>query len=138
MKGLPPELIYILIIGGVLLFNFVMQQAARRRQAELAPEEPPQDQDEPPQDEWSQDELPQDAPVADRWGRAPRTPAALPVAAATVERVGRSRSPTVPSARRGRRFSRRSLMGSRRDVQNAVVIAAILGPCRAFEPHDKQ
>jgi hypothetical protein len=29
-------------------------------------------------------------------------------------------------------------MGTRRDVQNAVVVAAILGPCRAFEPHDKQ
>ncbi len=131
MKGLPAELIYILIIGGVLLFNYVMRQAARQRQAEVPPDEAPQDQ-------WSQDESPQDAPVADRWAHAPRTPEALPVAAATVERVRRSQSPTASSARRGRRFSRRSLMGSRRDVQNAIVIAAILGPCRAFEPHDKQ
>jgi hypothetical protein len=34
------------------------------------------------------------------------------------------------------RFSRQSLMGTRRDVQNAIVIATIVGPCRAFEPHD--
>jgi hypothetical protein len=131
MKGLPAELIYILIIGGVLLFNYVMRQAARQRQAESPPEEAPQDA-------WSQDESPQDAPVADRWAVAPRTPAALPVAAAAVERARRSQSPTASLARPRRRFSRHSLMGTRRDVQNAVVVAAILGPCRAFEPHDKQ
>jgi hypothetical protein len=27
-------------------------------------------------------------------------------------------------------------MGNRRDMQNAIVIAAIVGPCRALEPHD--
>ena len=52
MKGLPAELIYILIIGGVLLFNYVTRQAARQRQAEVPPDEAPQDQ-------WSQDESPQ-------------------------------------------------------------------------------
>lgn len=26
-------------------------------------------------------------------------------------------------------------MGNRRDVQNAIVIATILGPCHAYEPH---
>lgn len=126
MKGVPAELIYVLIIGGVLLFNYLMQQAARRRQAEAQQQELPQE--EPPQDELDED----------IWRRAPRTPAASPVAAAAVERARRSESTTVSSARPGRRFSRRSLMGSRRDVQNAIVIAAILGPCRAFEPHDKQ
>jgi hypothetical protein len=35
-----------------------------------------------------------------------------------------------------RRFSRRSLMGSRCAVQDAIVVAAILGPCRAYRPHD--
>ena len=126
MKGLPAELIYILIIGGVLLFNYVMRQAALQRQAESPPEEALQE-------EWLPDE-----PVADSWASAPRTPAVMPVAAASVERVRRSQSPIASSAGRRRRFSRRSLMGSRRAVQNAVVIATILGPCRAFEPHDKQ
>jgi len=126
MKGIPAELIYILIIGGILLFNYLMQQVARRRQAEAQQQELPQE--EPPQDELD----------VDIWRRAPRTPAALPAAAASVERSPRSQSPAVSAARPGRRFSRRSLMGSRREVQNAIVIAAILGPCRAFEPHDKQ
>jgi hypothetical protein len=29
-------------------------------------------------------------------------------------------------------------MGTKREVQNAIVIATVLGPCRAFEPHDIQ
>ena len=42
----------------------------------------------------------------------------------------------VPPARRGRRFARRSLFANRRKVQDAFVVAAILGRCRADEPHD--
>lgn len=33
-------------------------------------------------------------------------------------------------------LARRSLMENRRAMQNAIVIATIVGPCRAFEPHD--
>ena len=58
MKGIPAELIYILIIGGVLLFNYLMQQVARRRQAEAQQQELPQEelpQEEPPQDELDVD-----------------------------------------------------------------------------------
>ncbi len=124
MKSIPTELLYILVIGAILLFNYVMQQAARRRQSELPQDEPPQD--EPPQDE----------PLPDIWRRAPTTPAALPVLAASVESVRRSEAPTDSSARPRRRFARSSLMGTRQDVQNAFVIATILGPCRAYEPHD--
>jgi hypothetical protein len=127
MKGLPAELIYILLIGGVLLFNYFTQQAARRRQAEMEQDEAPQEA--PPQE---------DALDEDIWGRAPRIATALPERAAYVEPAGRSKSPSASPAPARRRFSRQSLMGTRRDVQNAVVIAAILGPCRAFEPHDKQ
>jgi len=124
MKDFPAELIYILIFGAILLFNYVMQQAAKRRQSEMPPDKPPPD--EPPQDE----------PLPDIWGRAPSTPAALPAPAVSVEPVRRSETPSVSSARPGRRFARKSLMGTRRNVQNAIVIAAILGPCRAYEPHD--
>ncbi|MBA4262471.1 MAG: hypothetical protein C0443_10780, partial [Comamonadaceae bacterium] len=46
------------------------------------------------------------------------------------------RAVPVPALRTARRFSRRSLMGNRRAVQDAMVIAAILGPCRAYQPHD--
>jgi hypothetical protein len=27
-------------------------------------------------------------------------------------------------------------MGNRRELQNAIVIAAIVGPCRALDPYD--
>ncbi|MDP1717671.1 MAG: hypothetical protein Q8L40_06310, partial [Burkholderiales bacterium] len=88
--------------------------------------------------------LPQEKPAAreeflpDIWGRAPAVPAVSPVAAAFDVRFGRSGAPSaaIAAAHPERRFSRRSLMRTRRDVQNAIVIATILGPCRAFEPHD--
>lgn len=129
MKSFPPELIYVLIFGAILLFNYLVQKAAKRRQAELP-------QDERPQDELPPDELPQDEPLSETWGRASPTPTVFQLRAASVEPVGRSEAPTASSARPRRRFSRRSLMGTRRGVQNAIVIAAILGPCRAFEQHD--
>ena len=124
MKGFPVELVYLLIFGAVLLLNYVLQQAARRRQSELPPDEPLED--EPREDE----------PLAETWGRAPPTLPAMPVRAASVEPVRRSAAPTAYPAHPRRRFDRRSLMGTRRDVQNAIVIAAIVGPCRAFEPHE--
>lgn len=40
-----------------------------------------------------------------------------------------------PMRRRVRRFSRAALMGDRRAVQDAVVIAAILRPCHAHKPY---
>jgi hypothetical protein len=126
MKSFPTELIYLLIIGAILLLNYVAQQAAKRRQSELPPDEP------------SQDEPSQDEPLPDIWRRAPPAPEALPVSAASVEPVRRSEAPTASSARPRRRFARRSLMGTRRDVQNAFVIATILGRCRADEPYDKR
>ena len=60
---------------------------------------------------------------------------AVEAPAQTID-AGRFGRGTAPIARR--RYSRRALMGTRRDVQNAVVIATILGPCRAFEPHESR
>ena len=37
---------------------------------------------------------------------------------------------------RTRRFSRRTLMGDRRSLQDAIIVATILGPCRARRPRD--
>jgi len=124
MKGLPTELIYLLIFGGILLFNFFSQQAARRRQAEAQQEE----EQEVPHDE----PLPEDPP--DIWGRPPETQSALWGPATLVAPVHRTEVPIASSGRRRSRFSRTSLLGTKRDVQNAVVIATILGPCRGSEP----
>ena len=51
----------------------------------------------------------------------------------------RARAPAAASpapARRPRRFDRRNLLGSTRQVQDAFVVATILGRCRADEPHE--
>ena len=44
--------------------------------------------------------------------------------------------PMAASRDRGR-FSRRRLMGDRRSLQDAIVIATVLGPCLALRPRDR-
>ena len=114
MKGLPEELIYVLIFGAILLVQYLMKRFG------------PQQQPQPPQDE-PEPELPAQEQAAAQ---------VSPAAAASDVRFGRSGGPGASTALAQRRFSRKALMGNRRDVQNAIVIAAILGPCRAYEPHD--
>lgn len=114
MKDVPAELLYVLMFLAIVLFQYLMKR--------FGPQVPP----EPAWDE--------------RLEQIPEAPADVPVAPAAsltaVAGFGRSAAPETSSAPPQRRFSRSSLMGSRREVQNAVVVATILGPCRAFEPHD--
>lgn len=117
MKGLPEELIYALVFAALLLFQYLMKR--------FGPQQRPQS--------------PQDEPVPEIPEQEQATPVTSPVSTLSDIRFGRSGAPSASAAlpeRRLRRFSRRALMGTRRDVQNAIVIATILGPCRAFEPHD--
>ena len=114
MKGLPEELIYVLIFGAILLVQYLMKRFAPQLL-------PPSPQDEP------------DPEIAEQEQAAPEI---SPASAASDTRFGRSALPGASAALPQRRFSRRALMGNRREVQNAIVIAAILGPCRAYEPHD--
>ena len=112
--NLPEELIYGLIFGAVLLVQYLMKRFV------------PQPQPSSPQDEL----------VADT---AEQMQAALDDSPGSVAfETGFGRSPprgTVPASAR-HRFSRKALLANRRDVQNAIVIATIIGPCRAFEPHE--
>lgn len=123
MKGFPPELVYVLIFGAVLLFNFLMQKAAKRQQEEAARNAPVEE--EIPEEEWNP------APVVASVRPEPeevlvhRRSVAAPAAAA----------PTTQPRRR-LRVARQSLLGARWDIQEAVVVATILGRCRADEPHD--
>ena len=112
MKNFPEELVYVLIFGAILLVQYLMKRVGPQQQQ-------PSPQDEP--DPQIQEQA---------------TPETFSVATASDIRFGRSEAPSASPALAERRFSRRSLMGNRREVQNAIVIAAILGPCRAFEPHD--
>ena len=121
MKSFPEELIYILIFGAILLFQYVMQRFARRRQSG-APQEEPLPQEEP---------IPQDLPEI--WGRAPAISAVAPV---LVEPVVRSEAFAASAAIARRRSAVGPLLGSRRELRRAIMIMTILGPCRAQEPPD--
>ena len=122
MKGLPAELVYILVFAAILLFQYMTRRGGKLGPPQSSPEElesqtpdeSPPDLPELEQTAWFDSPLPR---ASGQELRPPEPPAAIPA---------------IP----GRRFSRRSLMGNRREVQKAIVIAAIVGPCRAFEPHD--
>lgn len=114
MNGLPTELIYILIFAAVLLFQYAMKRFG------------PQSRQEPAQDE----------PVPEIPEPVEEIPAAPSVSRVAVGDFGRAKAPPIASSLLPRRrFARRSLLGTKRAVQNAVVVATILGPCRAYEPH---
>ena len=114
MDRFPTELIYVLAFAAIVLFQYMMKRFA------------PQEQQESAQDEQLVQE-PEEAQPA---------PAPSPVSDVAVGHFGRSEAPSLSSALPRHRFSRGSLLGTRREVQNAIVIATILGPCRAYEPHD--
>ncbi len=123
MKGLPFELLFILFIGALVLYNFIKQRAA-----ELRPPEPTQGEPEPddiPETLWGRD--PQDATT--------RTDPAAPVLA--PRRMSAAADTATPVDRR-RRFDRQALLGTRGRVQDAFVVATILGRCRADEPHEER
>ena len=124
MDKLPAELIYILVFAAIVLFQYMMKRFGPQQQPDEVPQEAPRPQEQPA----AQEEL-----LPDIWGRAPAVPAVLPVTASDI-RFGRTAAPGASAPLQGHRFSRRALMGNRRDMQNAVVIATILGPCRALEP----
>ena len=114
MDRFPTELIYVLIFAAIVLFQYLMKRFAPREQQEAAQDE-------------------QLAPIPEE---VPPAPAPSPVSAVAVGQFGRTGAASVSSGPSPRRFSRRSLLGTRREVQNAIVIATILGPCRADEQHD--
>lgn len=130
MKGFPPELIYILIFGAVLLFNFLMQKAARRQQEEAAKNAPPDE--EIPEEEWNAAQVAATA-------MAMPTPRPEPEEVLAHRRRVAAQVPVPPPMTRdGRRLrvARQALFGARWDIQEAVVVATILGRCRADEPHE--
>ena len=123
MRDFPPELIYVLIIGAVLLFNLVMQKAARQRQEQAAKNAP------------VEQEIPEE-----QWSAAPVTAAVKPEPEEVLVHRRRIAAPAAPPPRtqagKRLRVARQALFGDRWDVQEAVVVATILGRCRADEPHD--
>ena len=119
MDRLPEGLLYILVFLAIVLFNAV--QALRRRQRQG--EEEAAAQPEPPPAE--------DEPLEDIWG--PRA-APAPVIAA---RPAPPPPATAASASPRGLHPARALLKDRRDLRRAVVLAMVLGPCRAQEPPER-
>jgi hypothetical protein len=114
MKGLPAELFYVLAVAAYLLFRYIKNRLGQQAQPDSAQHERLED-------------------VSDEVKETPRAPSASIVG---VGPFSRTAAPSASAPLPQRRFARRSLMGSKLEVQNAIVIATVLGPCRAFEPHD--
>ena len=146
MERIPPELIYVLIFVGIMLFNFVMQRAAKRRQEEAPPEEQtaqnqpleevfgrrqPQTQ-EPPEEVFGRRQPPAQEPLEEVFGRRQPVSAVQAPPAAPPPRV-RPREAVAPPALRRRANAFRSLLSDKGDLRRAVVIMTVLGPCRALE-----
>jgi hypothetical protein len=123
MGPIPEDLIVFLLFGLFVLIQIVRaRQRKKARRAEPVVAAPAGIEEEPvaavpfPPVPWTPAliEGPQTAP--------PRVPRAVP----------------APTRTDARRFSRRRLMGDRRSLQDAIVIATILGPCLAQRPRDTE
>lgn len=117
MKDIPKELLYVLMFLAIVLLQYLM-----KRFGPQAPEEPAWDE--------RLEQMPEEVAAA----VTPATGFGLSGVAAGLS--GRGDGPRVAPASARRRFSRDALLGSRREMQAAVVVATILGPCRASELHD--
>jgi hypothetical protein len=118
MKGFPPDLLIVVFLLALAIVQILRKSRRPRKQP-----------------------LPQPArseidPEHSQWLRTQAMRNAHPMPDMSASHFGRARAPDVSAPEPGGRFSRNSLMGNRRDLRKAIVIAAILGPCRAIEPHD--
>lgn len=121
MRTFPAELIFFLVFIAIFLFQYLRKAVARQAESEAAAEvtAPPRVSHPASFDARS---LERTEPAA--WSATPTS----------ATDFGR-RPPAPPAARPGRpRFSRQTLFSSRHDVQKAIVIATIMGPCRAQDP----
>ena len=123
MKGLPVELLLVLLFVAVTIFNVLMQRAAQRRKQAQAAEAPPAPEG---ADEVPASPRPTAAPAPAVATTAPRRATEVPPA------------PRAPPARSPLRAARRRLLAGRRGLQEAIVVATILGRCRADEPHGQR
>ncbi len=124
MDKFPQELIFALIFGAVMLVQILLKHLRKRGASTEVEAEAEVEAEEGPERDTAV-QLP-------RAAEAPQPAQAVPALAVPAP----PRAGLAPGRRDARRFSRRALMGNRRAVQDAVVIAAILGSCRAYRPHD--
>lgn len=61
-------------------------------------------------------------------------PAPPPLTRAALDQVGGSQGPTAVTRPSASHFTKRSLLGTKGDVQRGIITMTVLGPCRAFNP----
>ena len=115
MNNFPSELIYVLVFAALALVQYLLKRFGTLEQ----------------HDDASPDEA-----FEKPYDKIEELPVATALQSVSVEHFGRGQATSTLSAPVRSRFSRLSLMGTRRDLQNSIVIATIVGRCRAYEPHD--
>jgi hypothetical protein len=127
MNGISMDVVSILLFAAVVLGQLFMQ-IYRRRQAARRTPPVAESGDESATDFEEDDDAQRYPPLA-----VPAEPVVHHPAYVPLRQVQEK-----PAPARIRRHSRRALLGNPRRVQDAVVVATILGRCRAFEPHDPE
>src|SRR5262245_1687432 len=79
--------------------------------------------------------MPQEKPVEQRLRQAQTTPTPRPTPRAAGDRGHGSPARTVPPLANDR-VTKKSPLGTTRDVRLGIVIMTLLGPCRAFDSPD--
>jgi hypothetical protein len=74
-------------------------------------------------------------PMPDMGMRRQAAPESMPESAAYTERA-KAPPPTRTVTPSSRRWSRKALFRTRRDVRRTIVAMTILSPCRAYDPPD--
>jgi hypothetical protein len=121
MRNLPPELLIVAFLLALAIVQIIRN--TRRRPPPPAP---------PPARREAAIERPQRRP----WADAPDEVLAWSAPSLSAHDFGRAAAPFAAETRRPGRYSRKSLLGNREDLRQAIVIAAILNPCRAVRPED--
>jgi len=126
MGPIPEDLIVFLLFGAFVLVQIVRNwRRSKARRAKVEPIATPAA--DPVTQAETQVESPDQLPWTPTLVEGPRPKPAA--------RASYGPDPARPQTRR---FSRQALMGDRRSLQEAIVVATILGPCRAQRPRDME
>lgn len=114
MSSLPTELIYILAFAAFALVQYLLNRfGALVPHDDTAPKETLENFDH----------------------QVKESPAASVPYIVDVDHVRLAKVLRAPIVLAHNRFDMTSMLVTKRDMQNAIVLATILGPCRAHEPH---
>jgi len=129
MNDFPSGLLYLILFTAVIFGQYLMQRLRRERERR---------QDDAQLNSQQQAQIPATEVLP-----AIRVPGPVqfvlhphPELATHPEKSYGSAMPERAPIRVPRRYSREALFGNRRRTQDAVVASVILGPCRAYLPHD--